>query len=87
MNKQRREKIAKALAVLEPLIASLDGVDLEDVASEEREAFDNMPEGLQQSEKGQASSDAADTLESANESITSAKDALQEAVDGLQGIE
>lgn len=47
MNKERR----KALAALR---AQLDNVraELEAIRDEEQDAFDNMPEGLQQSERG-----------------------------------
>lgn len=60
MNAERRKRLGQ--------IATAIGdarLDLEAIVEEEREAFDNMPEGLQESEKGQAMSEAADTLEEA----------------------
>lgn len=48
MNKARRKEIAAIVAELEGLKDRL-----ETIASDEREAFDNMPESLQESERGQ----------------------------------
>lgn len=75
MNKERRAKIAKILAQLSDLKD-----ELESVAGEERDAFDNMPEGLQQSDRGQNSEQAADALDEA-------VNAMGEAVDQLEGLE
>ena len=60
MNKDRRDRIAKIKEALEDLRGQI-----EDLQSEEQEAFDNMPESLQQSERGQASEAAAEALQSA----------------------
>jgi hypothetical protein len=46
------------------------------MSDEEREKFDNMPEGLQQGERGQSIEEAADALESAVSSIEEALDHL-----------
>lgn len=48
MNKQRRKQIEKAIGLLSEARAIL-----EEVTDEEQEAFDNLPEGLQQSERGE----------------------------------
>ena len=58
MNKQRRkelEKVAYILGTARQL--------LEDVLEEEHNAFDNMPESLQYSERGEAMSEGIDSLE------------------------
>ena len=60
MNKDRRDRIAKIKEALEDLRGQI-----EDLQTEEQEAFDNMPESLQQSERGQASEAAADALHGA----------------------
>jgi len=39
--------------------------ELNDIAGEERDKFDNMPEGLQNGDRGQEMQEAADALESA----------------------
>jgi Rps23 Pro-64 3,4-dihydroxylase Tpa1-like proline 4-hydroxylase len=74
MNKERRKAIAVAFAELEKLQAQWDDIkeSLSIVRDEEREAFDNMPESLQQGERGQQSEAAADALDSAVEMMESA---------------
>jgi hypothetical protein len=47
---------------IEAALANLESVTT-DLAVEERDKFDNMPEGLQASENGQKIEEAADTLE------------------------
>ena len=58
MNKETRKRLS---SILEQITAARD--EIEDIAGEEREKFDNMPEGLQSSEKGEAIETAADTLD------------------------
>jgi len=67
MNKERRKTLDKAIALLEEAKSLL-----EEVASEEQDAFDNMLEGLQQSDKGQAMEEAISELESAFEGVIDA---------------
>lgn len=75
MNAERRTKISKLAESLRATIA-----EIESVRDAEQEAFDNLPEGLQQSEKGQASEQAVTDLESAVSNAES-------AADDLEGIE
>lgn len=74
MNKERRKRIAEAVELLQRVLAILD-----EVGSEERDAFDNLPEGIQNSERGEAMGEAADTLEEAASSA-------EEIVSNLEGI-
>ena len=71
MNNKRRKKIAKAIYKIEELI--------QNILDEEQEAYDNMPENLQGSERGIIS-------EEAQESLGSAIDALEEAISYLEEI-
>lgn len=71
MNKARRKEIQKIIKDIENLVHS--------ILSEEQEAFDNMPENLQGSYRGQESEDAQGSLESAI-------DALEEAISCLEEI-
>lgn len=57
MNAQRRKAIAEAAELLEQARVILDQVE-----GEEREAYENLPTGLQEAERGQALNDAADAL-------------------------
>lgn len=71
MNKDRRARIAKVQDALSDLIA-----ELENVGDEEMEAYENLPESLQYSERGEAMQDAQTAVEEA-------KDALEEAASRL----
>ena len=73
MNQQRRKAINAILSNLEAqseLLAEL--------LSEEQEAFDNMPEGLQMSEKGEAMEGGIQVLEDVHS-------ALESIIGDLQG--
>lgn len=74
MNKDRRNQIAKIKEALEELRGKI-----EDLQSEEQEAFDAMPESLQQSDRGQASEAAAEALQSAYDSADEAINYLETA--------
>ena len=74
MNKDRRKRIDSIYAELEQWVGMI-----EDLECEEQDAFDAMPEGLQDSERGQVSQSAIDSLVDARDSLTSAIDALDAA--------
>lgn len=71
MNKERRKAIEKIIDSLDQLMAEIDTV-----ASEEREYYDNMPENMQMSERGEKASQDADALEQARDDVETAKDSL-----------
>lgn len=60
MNKQRRTEIANIVTELELLKERLDKV-----LSEEQDVFDNMPENLQYSMRGEESQEAIDNMDGA----------------------
>lgn len=80
MNKQRRSRIkiicenlnhlseetekAKLLAECSSIKSEID-----DVQSDEEDAFDNMPENLQDSIRGEESQDAIDSLQNASDAL------------------
>lgn len=74
MNKDRRKQIDAIFSALEDLKSQI-----ETIASEERDAFDNMPEGLQQGDKGQAAEAAADALDEAANGIDDITSKLDDA--------
>lgn len=74
MNAKRRESIQKLHSTLEILVA-----DLEQLQSEEQEAFDNMPDGLKNSDKGQRSEEICGQLQTAVESLQSAFSDIEDA--------
>lgn len=58
MNKERRKRIAEAVKLIE----NAAGI-LEEVREDELESYDNLPEGLQNSERGEQMRENIDTLE------------------------
>lgn len=65
MNNKRRKEITNVIRQIENVVSS--------ILVDEEEAFDNMPEGLQESERGDISQEAQDNL-------SNAIDALEEAI-------
>jgi tRNA A-37 threonylcarbamoyl transferase component Bud32 len=75
MNRNRRkelEKIAKELSVLK--------VRLESVASDEQEAFDNLPESFQYAENGSKMEECISAIEDAVSYIDDANDFIEQAI-------
>ena len=73
MNAQGRKEIAKYIASLEEIKDKLDSM-----MDEEQDKFDNMPEGLQESERGEAMQEAIEQLEAACDNLDEVISALQE---------
>lgn len=71
MNKARRTQIKEAIQRIEDL--------MQNILSDEQEAYDNMPENLQGSYRGMESEEAQENLEAAIE-------ALEEAISYLEEI-
>lgn len=67
MNKIRRKELASIVAKLEALDALRLEIkdELEAVMDEEQEALDNLPESLQESERGEQMQEYLDAMESA----------------------
>lgn len=74
MNQDRRKQIDEAAGMLQDALALI-----EQIRDEEQEAFDNMPESLQQSDRGIASEEAANDLSEAVDNITETIDTLENA--------
>ena len=67
MNNERRKKIEKIREDLDGLMALV-----EELAEEEQEAFDNLPESLQDTERGEAMQTAIDNLDNLQNSLEEA---------------
>ena len=52
---------------------------MEEVKDEEAEAYENLPEGLQGSERGEAMQEAIDSLESAYDGLEDVISSVEEA--------
>jgi hypothetical protein len=74
MNAARRKQLEAIKTRIEDLAQDL--VSLED---EEQECFDNLPESLQQSERGVAMEAAAGALSEAQDYLSNAVDYIDEA--------
>lgn len=72
MNKQRRKMIAEVVEKIEALKG-----DLEMIRDEEQDAFDNMPESLQGSMRGEEMEEAIGYMDDAIEGLDTAIDSLE----------
>jgi len=82
MNKKRRAEIAKAVGFMEEaknLVAQAAEI-LTAVSDEEREYHNNMPEGLQASEKGEIADAAANALEEAASTVETMGDDIDKVL-------
>lgn len=81
MNNARRKSIKTLKSRIEAILVEINDIhdNLEIVLDEEQDAFDNMPENLQYSERGENSSNAIDSL-------TEAISNLEEAISNLEEI-
>lgn len=87
MNKANREEVQKLLGQLADLKSQAEtiGSRLQELADDEQGKYDNMPEGLQQGDAGQAIESAASALGEAA-SYAEAGD-IGEAVNSLESME
>ena len=84
MNAVRRKSIKRIMALIEEMDALKEQIqeELEAVLDEEQEAFDNMPESLQESERGERIQECIEYLETAVE--TFAEFYSEEAIEALE---
>lgn len=75
MNKARRKNLATIIETLEAMKSSL-----EDVRDEEESAFDNLPESIQESERGETMQEIVDALYDACDSLEETIDSLNEII-------
>ena len=82
MNNKRRKQIQLIVQRAERIIDMLTALrdDTEEILNDEIDAFESMPESLQESDRGQNSQDAQDSL-------SDAIDALDEAISCLEEVE
>ena len=76
MNKARRLSIMKTINSLQILKS-----DVENIQSEEQDAYDNLPESLQDSERGDRMQDAIGNLDDALTLIDEAVTSLMQAAE------
>jgi len=76
MNKDRRARIDELSVNLEDIRAAI-----EMLRDEEQEAFENLPENIQESERGELMDSAVSSLDEASSAIEEAMNALMVAAE------
>jgi hypothetical protein len=76
MNKKQRAEIQKYIDAISDAQEHL-----EELASEEQEKYDNMPESLQSSERGEVYESAASTLTNSAETLSDVVEKLMELIE------
>lgn len=76
MNKSRRKQLTQ---IVDALTESREALD--DVHTEEQDAYDSLPEGLQETERGRSILEAASDLENALNELDSLIDTLTDPAD------
>lgn len=86
MNKARRKDIAKLVEKIQSLQGDMELLleELENIKDEELEAFDNIPENMQNSERYELAEMAVDNLDSAYDALEEAKFAMDDIVSYLE---
>lgn len=77
MNKRRRARLTDAVKHLDAAAEIISNV-----ADEEQDSMDNMPENLQGSERYEASEEAVDNLNDALDGISDVKESVNSAITG-----
>lgn len=73
MNKARRDQIRMVIQKIENIKAAL-----ELILCDEQDAYDNIPESLKESERGEISMEAQDNMEAAIQALEEATACLEE---------
>lgn len=76
MNRGRRKRLQEVYDALEEQPTAL-----EEIRDEEQESYDNYPESLQESERGQALYENVDSLDSAYNDLESLMESIQEVLE------
>lgn len=86
MNKARRKDLARIVAKLELLDTVREDLmaDLESIRDEEQEALDNLPESLQESERGEQMQEYIDTMEEILDDLEQLD--IEDMVDRIQEV-
>jgi prefoldin subunit 5 len=85
MNNDRRKALAKLADAIDTAKASLEEIrdELDNLKGEEDDGFNNLPEGLQQAERGQAMEAAAEQMQTAYDLLDGVSGELQDAIDAV----
>jgi len=88
MNDTRRKELAEIRSRIELALGELSNAkdELEGVINAEHEAFDNMPEGLQQADRGQNMEAGINTLDDASSNIDDVISSLEDIMGQIDEV-
>ena len=93
MNAKRRKRVKEVIDTIEKLLASLNGIkidyivdELKDLCDEETEAYDNIPESLQWSDRGMQIDQNMANLDDAHDLMEEVSDLIKEIKEKLEGV-
>ena len=81
MNKKRRNDLKQSIELLSSAIKIIDNV-----LDEETGSYENMPEGLQSSERGEQMEDNISALDNSSEMLEEAKSLIEDAIVEIEGL-
>ena len=88
MNAKRRRELRKAITLLNDAQANLESAKeiIADCQEEEQECYDCLPEGIQDSDRGEEIQENADALESIADEVESLYDSVQEQIEAIEEV-
>lgn len=88
MNKERRKQLKEAVTLLTDAQEKIQEASsiVETCKDEEEESYDNLPEGVQDSERGEAMEENASQLDDAMSELESIGDSVGEQIDLIQEV-
>lgn len=93
MNAKRRKRVKEVIDTIEKLLALLNGIkidyivdELKDLCDEETEAYDNMPESLQWSDRGMQIDQNMTNLDDAHDLMEEVPDLIKDIKEKLEGV-
>lgn len=75
MNKERRKRLEVVAQTIDELVQ-----EMYDIQNDEQDAFDNLPEGLQMSERGDQMQDNIDNIDSIISDLENIADEIDEII-------
>ena len=75
MNNERRKSLKMVVCAIDDIVN-----DLTDIRNEEQDAYDNLPEGLQESERGEQIWENVDAIDSIIADLENAADEIDELI-------
>lgn len=88
MNKERRKALSDAVGLLSDASAKVESAKeiIEMCRDDEQDAYDNLPESMQDGERGSAMQDNIDDLDGVYYEIDSASETLSEQIGAIQEV-